>query len=262
MQRAIEDLALRLMGTGEFEDFEAVFDHLPRGKEDNHIFRYVLAMYHNMECCGCNPADLLVVGGYSVLPWVVKHTSEGQIREWRGSHDADVVIRSRDLEGAVLRNYLVTGNSRSLSVPNKKVVILEENGETCEVDLYIPPRNSEPFRLASFVVDDIVWTNAQRIEVFGIGVYVPSVIDILRMKTNIKSGETGLPREKDINDIITMLGVAEREGISIPQLRAELTDPQYAAIRNSLAAYPVGSRLFKSCVIKLSDVYLRRMSEE
>jgi hypothetical protein len=63
------------------------------------------------------------------------------------------------------------------------------------------------------------------------------LFDLLKLKLNIKSEKTELPRGRDINDIYNLVGVAEKKGISPKDIIKTLTTEQKHVLRTLLHLY-------------------------
>jgi hypothetical protein len=215
MQDALEYLSMDLMERGTFHSYEKVFDKLPPHKQDLQVFRYVLGMFRNAEKSQ-NPflRDVCLIGGYAVVPYVAEQLGDEHIYEWRGSHDIDILLNGPTYEQDLFADFTITENQKSLAHPFKKQIKLknEDGHKDIEVDTYFSTKGrNAPFQIAKYQFNEQFWKSTNSLPVFGIPIIVPNQIELIKMKADVRVESTGLPRQKDIYDILTLLGSVERQ---------------------------------------------------
>ena len=142
--------------------------------------------------------NLVLIGGYSVF---FHGYANNHNQMWRGSHDLDFLILSQEYSW-ILDEYSTNKNKSHL--PNKYSYIID--GLDC--DIYVPDFDSnlilgsKNFSTSSLESRLINFKNSK--------VRVPKIIDILKLKLNIKNeNENGSikRRDKDIFDMYTLLNI-------------------------------------------------------
>lgn len=228
IKEAIQNLELKLIENETFDKYESLLSKIKTKDAETYkqTLRYLLSVSEHLN--QYSPNEYLLLGGYAVLSHLIDNKTEGIIPSWRGSHDIDLVVSDINLENYIKGGFNNLIPSRKFyHLPNKKVFEFEE--ETLEkgvhLDFYYPNKPKGDIEIGHFTIDGDIWKNIEKKNIFGINVNVPSIYDLLRSKLEVTTSEN-LPREKDIDDIFSLLYLDQNKGNSPEQLYSILTNFQ------------------------------------
>jgi hypothetical protein len=228
---AFDDVRLKNLEKGKkFEEYiQKVLEEDPRYGD---VFLHLLGLADEFEQDPFYSKDqLLVLGGFGVLAHMIYTEGPEIVPYWRGSHDLDVACASPSAT-KFLENRLGSESHQSLSLPDKKRMKIHDRGidevlgreSLAEVDLYYPDRFHDIIRVANHELQKEDFEATQNVSVYGVKIPAYRLSGLMRMKLGIITGDN-LPRNKDMIDIINLLGVYERSHVEPEMILLGLTDP-------------------------------------
>jgi len=193
---------------------------------------------------GIDPHQVVFVGGFATFLHSKQELGNRVVNFWRGTHDVDIVITDRGGTGKILAGLQKAGqyqfvdsapshfvNKQTWSLQNKPQGFLSEEARITDVDVYFLNKQSgnvifndrqiSPYP-AKFITEPVKMNSFS----YGLNkaqVAIPSIVDCLIMKLDIIKFSDKL-REKDKNDILSLLMVAERKGINETDLLRKTLD--------------------------------------
>lgn len=220
----------------------------------------------------------LEVRGWSVFSHVYDVHGDETFHQWPRVYDSDKYFPAVNGVENFLRNNIVEDFEKSKNVENHEgdkytahidvysdrgsepfeSVLEDEEQEAYEFDLMVP--ESEESSEYSHSKDDV-----ERIQYTeDLSLLVPSVTELIRHKGTIErdNGEGNDPfREKDGNELLTLLYVAEQKGYEIEDLEEEYDDRERSLIGSRVReAAPKNHSELEASFTPESDNYLRAVS--
>lgn len=174
------------------------------------ILKYALAISELMNYQG-NGDKYLHVGGYATLFHIVDMLGFEGIRNWRGSHDLDIISSDYGME-QILSGFFNTESYDSSSIRNKKKVDVKDPkaNNPVQIDLYVPQDGI--VNIDGGEIPEEMINKAKPINLMGVDVNIPKAHHLLRMKLGIECGEESLlPRSQDMSDALNLMGKIERD---------------------------------------------------
>jgi hypothetical protein len=189
------------------------------------VLKYGLAVSHALNQSGFGDS-YFHIGGYATLFHIVNSIGIESIWNWRGSHDLDIVMMKHG-GSAVLNQYFDVNSFKSPSLVSKeKLEVKEENTSSMvEVDFYLPQNgeiNIDGNRISDQFIKEI-----DRPSILGVTVNIPKIHDLLSLKLKVMCENTGLPREKDMGDILNLLGCLEHNDGFREKYSSSLEEVEY-----------------------------------
>ncbi len=171
------------------------------------VLKYGLAISHALNESGYSDS-YFHIGGYATLFHIANSIGIESIWNWRGSHDLDIVMMNHG-GSDILSQYFDVTSFKSPSLISKEKLEVREEGTSSmvEVDFYLPSEgiiNIDGNKVSQRFVEEI-----DRPKIMGVEVNIPKIHDLLSLKLKVMCENTGLPREKDMGDIINLLGCLE-----------------------------------------------------
>ena len=226
IKEAIQNLELKLIDNNNYEKYEELLSKIKTKDAETYkqTLRYLLSISEHLN--QYSPNEYFFLGGYAVLTHIISDKTEGIMPSWRGSHDVDIVVADINLENYIKGGFNNLIPSRKFyHLPHKKVFEFEE--ETLEkgvhLDFYYPDKPNGEIGIGHFLIGQDIWQNVEKKSIFGIDVNVPAVRDLLRSKLEITTSEN-LPREKDMDDILSLLYLDQSKG-NTPESLYSLLSP-------------------------------------
>lgn len=227
----LEELTLKNIGDGGFEQFESYCKSLLKGDQKyREVFLYALSLADTVS--GSYFKDQVVlVGGFAVLGHMIKMEGPEIVKRWRGSHDLDVVCQTPQALAFIIRE-LADESLHSLSLPDKKTAkfsdayVDELAGETLisDADLYYPGDRKKPdqIRIGNMLFREEDFLSSDEVLVYHAPIKIYNKYGLLSMKLGVVTSEN-LPRPKDITDIYNLLGILEEKVGSAEDIYNRLT---------------------------------------
>ena len=175
------------------------------------VLKYSLATSAILEQQGMLESYFHIGGGATLLH-IANTIGIENISSWRGTHDMDIVVTKYGVRGALKSFFSEYEEYNSSSVKNKKKIEIKEikANEGVQLDLYVPTKNQKSINIDGTKISSRMLKELKTINVLGIKTRVPKLHDLLAMKINISTDGTGLPRSKDMSDIINLIGCIEK----------------------------------------------------
>ncbi len=219
--------------------YEKILDlETPQVSNFGEILRYTLATSSVLELYGMKN-DYFHIGGGAVLLHIANTIGIENISSWRGTHDMDIVVTRFGVRKVLSGYYKDFDEYNSLSFTNKKKISLKDRdaSDSVDLDIYIPDKNNK-LNIGDFKLDKRIMGDLQPIKVLGIETQVPKLHDLLSMKLYVSKDGDGLPREKDMSDILNLMGCIERNnGL---RRKYHRTEDVVEYLYNKLSLYDLG----------------------
>lgn len=175
------------------------------------VLKYTLATSVILEQQGMLESYFHIGGGATLLH-IANTIGIENISSWRGTHDMDIIVTNYGVRGALESFFSEYEEYNSSSIKNKKKIEIKDPTakDKVQLDLYLPTKNQKNINIDGTIISSRMLKELKTINVLGIKTRVPKLHDLLAMKINISTEETGLPRSKDMSDIINLIGCIER----------------------------------------------------
>ena len=237
----IELLEYHLFEQGDYQNYMDFLDRARKIHDDQSVsnLRYFISLAHAFNDSG-GQDQYMFIGGAGVLGNMLRHMDESRVIECRGLHDIDLVLRARPYE-YVLTDFFdqLNANRSSLSIPGKMVVSgrsLDFYGNELKelsMDVYRP--NGHPIREGAVIngvhFNQAEWEKRKLSSLFGVPFNVANPLTLLNLKLNITTGNKSSRRSKDCKDLVNLLGVLEKDGVSSEEVRDSLNFTEYGKMK-------------------------------
>lgn len=210
-RQGFEGLEWRLRVDGNYQRYKDTLSEIRRSGRDGpqyaEMIRYLLTVNHHLQQNG-HDCNAYVIGGYAVMAWLAEEFGTGVLQNWRGSHDIDIVARDPSVMSIIMASFDERLQRRSNSIPDKYSLTLKDKKTeladfVCDIDLYACWGNS--FRVNHREICEDFFERGTQLKLFGIPVAVPSVVDLIKLKLDVKS--YGDLRPKDRSDIVDLVSI-------------------------------------------------------
>jgi hypothetical protein len=201
----------------------------------NMVFGVAKDITLEAEKAEIDPHQLVFVGGIATFLHAKEVLGDKAVNLWRGTVDVDVVVTEKGGIGKILAGLQKSDkyefiepvpshfmDKQTWKVQSKSHGFLAEPDRATDVDIYFLNKDSKNVEFNerkispypdNFITEQVVlkkitkdFTKAESL------VAIPSLLDCLIMKLDV-AGKSGKLRGKDENDVLTLLMVAEKQGI-------------------------------------------------
>lgn len=196
-----------------------------------------LAKNISKETCnaGIDPHQVVFVGGFATFLHTKQALGDRVVNFWRGTDDVDMVITSRGGTGKILAGLQKSGqyqyvdsapshfvDKQTWSLLKNPQGFLPEEARTTDVDVYFLNKNSGNVRFNERTISPYPGKFiTEPVELVGLmdgtnesKIAIPTITDLLLMKLDIINlSKNKKLRDKDTNDVLSLLMVAERKGL-------------------------------------------------
>lgn len=202
----------------------------------NMVFKVAKDISLEAEKAEIDPHQLVFVGGIATFLHAKEVLGNKTINLWRGTDDVDIVVTERGGIGKILAGLQKSDkyefidpvpshfiDKQTWKVQSKPHGYLAEPSRSTDVDIYFLNKESKivDFNIHkispypdNFITEPIVLRNiAEGFTDDKSLVAIPSLLDCLIMKLDV-AGTSGKLRGKDENDVLSLLMVAEKQGIN------------------------------------------------
>ncbi len=230
--------------------------------------RYAMGIAYNAQEAGFG-RDAMFIGGIGVLGNLVYTLGTDVISRWRGTKDIDVVLRRRDSTFVTddVFDYLEEGSFRSLSVKNK----LNSRGHSHDlngrdlvetsVDCFCPKGGEDSFFIQDTLVTPETWDCLVESDFFGIPLRSAPIPLLLDLKVGVSCLQTSQPRDRDCEDIMNLLGLAEMRDILPGELKFYLNYDKMAGLKRIVECGSERRSEYKHLIVEPSEAYRRYLLE-
>ncbi len=205
-----------------------------RRMEWNLVLRLAKDLSEEAKEARIDPHQIVLVGGFATFLHTKEALGNKVVNFWRGTHDVDLVITQRGGTGMLLAGLQESGNyqyidsarshfinKQTWNIQNKPKGYLLEKQRDIDIDVYFldKDRNSVDFngRFISPYPNNFITEPVNLVNILNDGkinkIAIPSVTDLILMKLDIIKFSAKL-RDKDKNDILSLLMVAEKRGLT------------------------------------------------
>jgi len=180
-------------------------------------FNYLLSVTKKLDESGLRN-DYAFLGGYAVFAHIFSVLGESSLKRWRGSEDLDLFSKGKCVSNIIGRHFEET-ETLGTHFMNKSSILVKDLLELCRDEKLKPLKidfynsfNGIDMIFDGQILDGEFWNRTELIEILGFKIKVLGLYDLLKLKINIKTKSTNLPRPRDITDIYNLIGVAEKKG--------------------------------------------------
>lgn len=235
---SFEDLELRLLENGNFDRYTKDCEEIartPRNIEQVEMLKYFLATNNAVESNG-QGNNMLTIGGYAVLSYLVGEFGEKIIGVWRGSHDLDLVAKDPSVLSIIMGAFDQRLKRPSNAIPQKYSLEVQDKDTKldeliCQIDLY--PCWGSPLKINQREICSDFFDRAEHPMIYGMPVTVPEIVELIKLKVDVET-YVGNLRLKDKGDIIDLVSVLVNRNVSAAKLYRSLDEKENAILVKEL----------------------------
>ena len=266
----LEEMELAVSVGNRARDYESSVEKFNRMEKLPYFdqVRYAMGIAYNAEEAGAGK-EVMFIGGIGVLGNLVYNLGTDIIPRWRGTKDVDLSLKRRDLTFVTddVFDYLEESSFRSLSVKNK----LNTRGHShdlngvdlieASIDCYCPDNGEDSFFIQNTLVSPETWDCLVESDFFGIPLRAAPISLLLDLKVGISCSQTSRPRDRDCEDILNLLGLAEIRDILPGELKFYLNYNKIDCLKRIVEYSSTRSSEFKHLLVEPSFIYRRYLLE-